>query len=290
MEPPGSFHSKDIFTPHPEIPNAWKHVGRIDDRVTLLNGEKVLPLAMEGLVGNNPLVKRAIVFGISRPVPGILVIRAETARVMSDDEFTTAIYPSIECANLASESFAKIGRHMIVPLSAEVDCPMTDKGSIIRPQVYQRFEREIESAYKKSETTQEGGLKLEKPALEAYLLAACQRVIGLSISDPHTDFFEAGMDSLQALQLRTQIFRDLDLGSNSGLLSHNLVFETANISNLAQVLYRLAHNQEREEENPVEAMSQMISKYAHFQKHAAGPIAASKQRSVVRHLLYGCSH
>ena len=256
----------------------------------MLNGEKVLPLAIEGSVGDSSLVKRAIVFGISRPVPGILVIRAEAARAMSDDDFITAIYPSIESANLASESFAKIGRHMVVPLSADIDCPMTDKGSIIRPQVYQRFEREIESAYMKSETTQDGGLKLEKPALETYLLATCQKVIGLSISDPHTDFFEAGMDSLQALELRTQIFKDLDLGSNGRLLSHNIVFETANISNLAQILYRLAHNQELEEENPVEAMSQMIHRYAHFQKHAAGPTAVSKQQSVVRHLLYGCSH
>ena len=159
MEPPGSYHSKDIFTPHPEISNAWKHVGRIDDRITLLNGEKFLPLAIERRVGDRSLVKAAIVFGILRPVPGILVIRAEAARVMSDDEFITAIYPSIESANIASEGFAKIGRDMIVPLAPEIDCPITDKGSIIRPQIYQIFEREIESAYEKSETDQEAGFE-----------------------------------------------------------------------------------------------------------------------------------
>ena len=255
MEPPGSYRSKDICTPHSEISNAWKHAGRIDDRITLLNGEKFLALAIEGRVEDHSLVKAAIVFGILRPLPGILVIRAEAARAMSDDEFSTAIYPSIEYADIASEGFAKIGTDMVVPLAPEIYCPMTDKGSVIRPQIYQRFEREIESAYENSETNQEGGLKLEKHAPEAYLLAACQKDIGLSISDPRTDFFEAGMDSLQTIQLRTRIFKDLDLGSKSRLQRRNVVFGTANVSILAQVLYRFAHDEELEEENLVEAMS-----------------------------------
>lgn len=121
---------------------------------------------------------------------------------------------------------------------------MTDKGSITRAQVYQRFERDIQSAYDKTESTQESGLKLEKPALEAFLSATCQAVTRLRLSDSYTDCFGAGIDSLQALQLRTQIRKDLDLGGNGRLLSQNVVFETANIHNLAQVLYTLSHNQE----------------------------------------------
>ena len=86
---------------------------------------------------------------------------------MADDDFITAVYPSVQDANLASEGFARIGRDMIVPLAAGIHYPMTDKGSIIRAQVYQRFEHEIERACDRAESTQEGGLKLEKPALEA---------------------------------------------------------------------------------------------------------------------------
>ncbi len=32
---PGSWRSKDVFTPHPTIPDIWKYVTRLDDRVTL---------------------------------------------------------------------------------------------------------------------------------------------------------------------------------------------------------------------------------------------------------------
>ena len=52
------------------------------------------------------------------------------------------------------------------------------------------------------------------------------------------------MSSLQALQLRAHIYKDLDLGGHGGLLSQNFGFEAANIHNLTQVLYRLSQNQD----------------------------------------------
>ena len=185
---------------------------------------------MEGSVQEHSLVKAAVVFGISRPIPGILVFRAEIARIMADDDFITAVYHSIQDANLASEGFAKIGRDMIVPLAAGIDYPMTDKVSIIRAQVYQRFEQEIKSAYDKAASPQEGGLKLEKPALEAYLSATCQTVVNLPLSDPYTDFFGAGIHSLQALQLRTQLCKDLDPGGNGRLSEPNCCFRDCKYS------------------------------------------------------------
>lgn len=39
-DPPNSYHTSDLWTPHPTLPNRWKYVARIDDRVTLINGEK----------------------------------------------------------------------------------------------------------------------------------------------------------------------------------------------------------------------------------------------------------
>ncbi|KAL9003614.1 MAG: hypothetical protein Q9188_003522 [Gyalolechia gomerana] len=98
-QPPGSYHSKDIFSPHPRIPNARKHVGRIDDRITLLNGEKFLPLAVEGRIQEHVLVKAAVVFGNMRPLPGILVLCAEAAKNMDNDEVIIAIYPAVQAAN-----------------------------------------------------------------------------------------------------------------------------------------------------------------------------------------------
>ncbi len=50
-EPPGSYHTKDLFVAHKTLPNRWQFVVRIDDRFAMGNGEDVLPLEFEGAVG-----------------------------------------------------------------------------------------------------------------------------------------------------------------------------------------------------------------------------------------------
>jgi hypothetical protein len=62
-DPPNSYHTSDLFVPHKTIPDAWKFFGRLDDRLTLLNGEKVLPLTIEGRIRQHALVKEAVIFG-----------------------------------------------------------------------------------------------------------------------------------------------------------------------------------------------------------------------------------
>lgn len=48
--PDGSFTTKDLFVPHPTIPDAYKFVGRLDDTLVLYTGEKVNPVPMELLI------------------------------------------------------------------------------------------------------------------------------------------------------------------------------------------------------------------------------------------------
>ena len=179
---------------------------------------------------------------------------------------------------------------MVVPLAAEVAIPLTDKGSIMRALIYQKFNREIENAYNKADSAQEGNLKFELPALEEYLFNTSLAVTGIQLSDSYTDFFRAGMDSLQALQLRTQICNDLDLGGKGGTISQNIIYETANISNLAQFLYGLSHGQEQENENPVDAMSRMIEKYSHFRKCKPSPDPPGRRHFVVSRIHQRCHY
>lgn len=48
-DPPSSYHTKDLFVAHKNISGSWKYVGRLDDRVTLVKGEKVLPRTYFGV-------------------------------------------------------------------------------------------------------------------------------------------------------------------------------------------------------------------------------------------------
>jgi acyl-CoA synthetase (AMP-forming)/AMP-acid ligase II len=134
-DPPNSHHTKDLFIAHPTIPNAWKFVGRLDDRVTLTNEENVLPLPIEGRIQQDPLVKDAVVFGIDRQLPGLLLFRAVTARGLSDEEFTEKVWPAVEDANSRAEGFSQITKEMVAVVPDDVDYPTTDKSSIKRSQI-----------------------------------------------------------------------------------------------------------------------------------------------------------
>ncbi|KAI5287183.1 hypothetical protein KEM54_006185, partial [Ascosphaera aggregata] len=162
---PGSWSSKDIFTPHPTVKDAWRYLGRIDDRVTLNNGEKVLPLPIEGRIRTEPFVRDCAIVGIGRPVPGLLVFRAKEYDYLSESEFLNALWPAIEDANARAETFSQIAKDMIALIPSDVEYPHTDKNSIIRNQVYRKFEKEIDALYANDEGTEdhsnEGRMKLD---------------------------------------------------------------------------------------------------------------------------------
>ena len=268
-DPPESFHSKDIFSKHKTIPGAWKYIGRMDDRVTLVNGEKVLPLPIEGSIRQAALVKEAVVFGVGKSLPGLLLFRAETAKNMSDDEFISSVWPIIEDTNRVAEGFSQIGKDMVVPMPVGIEIPTTDKGSIIRAQVYKMFEREIDNAYISIEERSEGTTKLDLEGLEGYVMKLGQDIVGPQVRSLDDDLFALGMDSLQAIQIRSLIVKTLDLGGNGKKLSQNAVYEQGNLRNLANHLNNLQLNQDSIREKPTALMRDMISKYS-----IAGPAKA----------------
>ena len=76
-------------------------------------------------------------FGVDRPVPGILLFRADTkeANEPSADEYLMSVWPSIEDANEKTEAFSQVGRSMVVIIEHDTKYPETDKSTIKRWQV-----------------------------------------------------------------------------------------------------------------------------------------------------------
>ena len=141
-DPPNSFHTKDLFVAHHTIPDSWKYIGRLDDRLTLTSGEKVLPLPTEGRIRQDPRVREAVVFGTGRTFPGLLLFRSEEFDHLLDSDFIDAIWTVIEDANTRAEIFSMISRETIVVLPSTRDYPQTDKGTILRAQLYSEFRSE----------------------------------------------------------------------------------------------------------------------------------------------------
>lgn len=228
-DPPGSFHSKDIFVKHPKL-DAWKHIGRLDDRLTLINGEKVLPVPLEGRIRQDPLIRECCIFGIGKSMPGIFVFRNDESKEMSNEDFIDAIWPTIQKANAQAESFSQISKDTIVPFGAEVDYPKTDKESIKRAQIYRLFAKDMDNLYEKLEYNGSGTLQLDIPATEKWITKTFEEALSVHLLSSIDDFFAAGVNSLRAIQMRGLILKDLDLGGNSTKLGQNVIFDTANVA------------------------------------------------------------
>lgn len=271
-DPPNSFHTSDLFSPHPTIPNAWKFLGRSDDRVTLMNGEKVLPLPFEHQVRQNEFVREALVFGIGKAIPGILIVPSEKALTLSEEDMFENIWPSIESANSHGEGFSQICREMVKMLAVGSEYPCTDKGTIIRAASYRQFSEVIESVYAEFENGPQDStrqkLVLDVSELESYLLDMLKLRFGHDALTNTTDFFDAGVDSLQAITLWGSLKRELDIGA--AVLGRNVVFEYPNVKSLAAHLYALRTGLEVQTEDELETMVELIEKYSSFDKHIPG--------------------
>lgn len=278
-DPPNSFSSSDLFTPHPTIQGAWKFIGRLDDRVTLTNGEKVLPLPIEGRIRHDPLVRDVVVFGVGRPIPGALIFRSDSAAGLADEVFIDRIWSAVKDANSRAEGFSQISREMIRPLPATADCPSTDKGSIKRAQVYRDFCSEIDSAYEDLENRHDGQLELDTAGIEDFIMTTFRDQFNIHLPSAETGFFTAGVDSLEAIQMRGIIQKQMKLGSHS--LDTMVVFDCGNAAKLAKYLHALQTGGSVEKEDEIKIMSDMIKAYSVFDNHIPGSAPSSSTEKVV---------
>lgn len=139
----GSYRTGDIMQRHPTI-DAWKFISRTGDFLALATGEKVLGFPIEDRVRESPLVKDVVVVGLGKLAPGLLVLPSEK---ISKEECLERIWPVVQKANEGVDGFSEIARERVCVLDWGVDFPRTDKGNVIRPQVYEVFEKEIDALY-----------------------------------------------------------------------------------------------------------------------------------------------
>ncbi|KAI0164556.1 acetyl-CoA synthetase-like protein [Hypoxylon sp. FL1284] len=285
-DPPGSYHSGDLFSPHPTVPWAWKYVARADDRVTLLSGEKILPLSMEGIIRESPLVREALMVGNDRLVPALLVFRSMAAAELSDDEFLAAIQPYIDTANGIADEFARLTPDMIAPLGADVEYPATDKNNIIRRAANASFEEVISNLYNKDQDAAIVGsgkhLKLDIEQLEQFISKLINQQAGVEVPDMEADLFAAGIDSLRAAQVRRLLQRHLDLGGN--LLPTNVVYDAGSVAKLARLLFALRTNEKLEEpvdDDEIARMEKIIGENSAFPSRTPGDVPTPSKDAVI---------
>jgi len=271
----GSYATKDLFTPHPTIPNAWKYFARLDDTIVLMNGEKVVPNTFEHLIRHDKLVAEAILFGSGKVRPGLMIIPSDAAKDLSADDLRRELVPVLNEANKDMPGYAQMTLDMVEILPVGTEYPRTDKGTVIRAAFYRKFDAEIEKVYDSADVPS-GELCLSAPELEEYIRAELLKILppgssGLLADD--TDFFSIGIDSLQAIQLRTVLSKNIE--TNKTKLGSNIVFDFPSIKVLAEELYRMRTGGKSNVVSVVDKMRGLISKYSVFEPHV--PIQNSNE-------------
>ncbi|KAK2788903.1 putative NRPS-like protein biosynthetic cluster [Onygenales sp. PD_10] len=272
--PDGSYATKDLFKKHPSRPGLWKLVGRLDDTLVMLNGEKAIPLQMEQSVRTNPYVTDAVVFGSGKPMLGMLVIASECAQNLKADEILDNIEEVVASANALHPSFAHIDRNMIRILPFDTAYPRTDKGTVIRAAFYAQFSDVVEQVYADAASASNDARTMTRPELEAFLHKTFAKLLDVVDAghklQNNSDLFALGLDSLQALRARGQIVRHI--ATHGCTVGQNVVFERPSIAALADYLGSLGSKSDIGGDETLassETMRGLVEEYSSFAPHVA---------------------
>ncbi|KAF9007177.1 hypothetical protein BDQ17DRAFT_1351557 [Cyathus striatus] len=221
---PLGYSTTDLWIQHPTKPKLWKYFGRKDAVTVLSNGEKTDNGQIERLLLEDPLITGVVVFGSGKPLNGILLRPSATGLAMSQEAFIQAIWPTIERTNSIIPNHSRILRQMILVADASKPLAHTDKGTIRQKESLSLYEKEIEECYENFENASSG------PQINMDSLTFC-KVAGKDVPDD-ADFFEFGLDSLHAIQIRAEIIPLLSR-LVKGSVPHNVVHAHPSISRIA---------------------------------------------------------
>jgi thioester reductase-like protein len=270
-QPDGSYATRDLFVRHPTKTDRFKYVGRLDDWLALVNGEKVNPVQFEQTVLTDPHVAEAVVFGAGQVAAGLIIVAAKGYDDVREDEFIKLVQPTIDAANARAEAYAKIDREHIRVMRADAinDCPKTDKGTVIRAAFYKKFEALIKSVYEDAERATGGHLELDRDGTAAWLTQLVAEILHLDqakaakISED-TDFFAMGLDSLGAYRMFSRIVKTLELGPRASEVAGNVCFEYPNVAALASFLSALRSGGTYAKRTETDEMQVLIDRYGGF--------------------------
>ncbi|KAI8626018.1 hypothetical protein F5Y19DRAFT_466792 [Xylariaceae sp. FL1651] len=255
------YRTWDLFEPHPTLPDTWRWRARADDIIVFLNGEKTNP--------NPTLVNGAIVIGKQRFQAALVIGPGGVTSSMTTAEEAALIehvWPSVLDANKSVPTHAKIEKSLIL-VTDRKGLIRAGKGTIQRAASISQYTDEIEKLYASIEVTfdeedDQDSAVVRLGSVDLTHTDSVSRLIWKTVPglirwtdiDESASFFEAGMDSLQALQLSRALRKSLPVGS----LALSAIYQSPSALQLAQSLSRAATQASTEE---TDVADELLSNY-----------------------------
>ncbi|KAH7045206.1 putative NRPS-like enzyme [Macrophomina phaseolina] len=245
------FELQDHLICNPARPHTeFAAVGRKDDMIVLATGEKALPGMLETSLIESPAIRSALAFGEGRFEIGVLIQPTTEMSHNQVEAFKDHVWTLVEEVNQRMDAHARItSKDSILLVSPTAPLPRSDKGSLLRREIYKVFAAEIDGVYQGLEAKNLENLKrpLRWEQLEHDIKTIVQHDVGWNIAESgwsvNDDLFDLGLDSLQALRLRRVLLAsvpilDTDARSSSKeeIVSRNFVYQNPSVSRMAKAL------------------------------------------------------
>ncbi|KAJ7052219.1 putative aminoadipate reductase [Mycena amicta] len=271
------YATKDFFEQHPTKPHLYKVLGRLDDVLMMVNGEKTVPGPMEDILNASPYISGALMFGRERNQIGVLVEPAPAVGDVNstDDnqlgEFRNLVWSVVEQANAIAPAFAKVYKEMILVTRPDRPFVRAPKGTVVRKMTMALYEAEITALYETIEESENAANDVALPTswmekdLERWLLTHASALAGKKIT-PATDLFNQGFDSLHATFLRHRIVaalrKDKATVPIAQTIPQNLVYTHPSVQQLAAAIEGLVAGHASADADPRALVEAMIAKYS----------------------------
>lgn len=248
---------------HPLLPGTYSHVGRVDDIIVFLNGEKTNPVTFEERVAQHPEVRAALVIGHQREEAALLVEPMDGQVLNEADRrsLVERIWPTVDECNSVCPRHAQVSKAKILVVPADMAFLRAGKGTVQRRSTLARFKTAIDLLY-----GEDANLDVVPDAEIVHgplLMEKVMDVVGRLVnsmcrtSSPTSDFFSEGMmDSQQAISLR----RELKKAFPSASPTLKMVYTNPTIQSLASSIVQ-ASSGNTVETRHTDELSQMLQRY-----------------------------
>ncbi|KAH6896630.1 putative NRPS-like enzyme [Thelonectria olida] len=226
--------TKDLYKPHPTLPDHWMYCGRVDDVIVFSNGEKLNPVTMEETIVGHPLVKGALVVGQERFQPALILETASMCDKATAKKIVEEVWPLVEQANAETVAHGRIVKWLVTVASKAF--LRTPKGTILRGRTVKLFEKEIASLYEQQVEDEPVELNLTtEKALTRSILDLVTDIAGQDMA-ADADFFLCGFDSLKVIVLVRMLGIGLEGAGVRLRLKPSVVYENPTAAQLAKCL------------------------------------------------------
>ncbi|KAL2146404.1 hypothetical protein VTI28DRAFT_4157 [Corynascus sepedonium] len=268
------YSTKDLYKPHPTLPDHWMYCGRADNIIVFSNGEKLNPASIETIVMGHPSVKGALVVGSNRFQPALILEPMEHPQNEEKaKEFIDNVWPTVVKANKETVAHGQIGRQFISISNPDKPFLRAGKGTIQRAGTIRMYKDEIDHIYQQADGVRPSDapiLNLDSTeGLTQSIETLFEKWLQAPKLEPDTDFFTAGVDSMQVINASRLLKAGLEASGvrvESSALATRVIYGHPTARRLAEYLFSVvnkgnkdAFSGERQLEN--HAMEVILEKY-----------------------------